>query len=538
MIKSLLTKITAGALCATAGIAGLTGCGQKAGDNTEEKGRNSVTAFVGTTIFSSSLDPIKGAMAYGYPFINNALLTVNTKSEYVGDLATDWKISDDALTYTFNLKKGVKFSDGSDFNADDVVFTYETVQKNQAKNSKVDLSKLESVKKKDDYTVEFKLKQPYSTFVDLTAMQQIVPSDAYDSEKFDTKPIGTGAYKVADYVPNQQIILEANKNSHVGTPKINKVTLVYMDQDAAMAAAKSGKLDVVMVAANYTKENVPGMKISNQETMDVRNISLPVIKPQTIKNSKGEEFNVGNNVTSDKAVRKALSIGINRKQIIDQAFLGVGVPAIHFTNNLIWASTDTYKDNQVEEAKKILDEAGWKLASDGIREKDGNKCEFDVYAPGKDEERYNLATAMAANAKDLGIKVNVKTASWDEVGKYSSAAGVVWGWGQFNPNAIDNLFNSKKFIEEAYANVVGYNNPEVDKIIEAAYNSRTQKEAIENWKKAQSLADADYPYLYLVNIRHCYFVNEKLDVSEKTQIPHPHGHGSPIICNIKDWTWK
>ena len=122
MIKSLLTKITAGALCATAGLAGLTGCGQKAGDNTEEKGRNSVTAFVGTTIFSSSLDPIKGAMAYGYPFINNALLTVNTKSEYVGDLATDWKISDDALTYTFNLKKGVKFSDGSDFNADDVVF--------------------------------------------------------------------------------------------------------------------------------------------------------------------------------------------------------------------------------------------------------------------------------------------------------------------------------------------------------------------------------------------------------------------------------
>lgn len=503
------------------------------------KEANEVTAYVGTSIFDSSLDPVKGAMSYGYPFINNALLKVNPNSAYVGDLATKWEISEDALTYTFNLKEGVKFSDGSDFTAEDVVFTYNMVHENQGNNENVDLSYLDSIKALDEYTVEMKLTKPYSPFFDTVASLQIVPSDAYDSTLFDTMPIGTGAYKVVQYDTNQQMILEVNENYFGQKPEIEKLTFVYMDSAAAFAAAQSGQLDIVMVGAGYAKEEIPGMKLEAFETMDVRNISLPLAPKHTVSDAKGNPVVVGNNVTCDKAVRQALSIGIDREKIIQNAFNGVGAAAIHFTNNLVWASDETYTDGRREEAKEMLETAGWSDEDDdGIREKGGQECTFDVYAAGGDEDRYRLAVALAEDALPLGIKIEVKTTTWDEVTSLELTSGVVWGWGQYSPTVLNSLFNSKLILSGGYDNVVGFNDTEVDTVIEEAITANNQEEAIEAWKEVQRLADAEYPYLYLVNIEHCYFVNDKLDLSMTTQIPHPHGHGSPIVCNIGDWKWK
>lgn len=523
------------------------GCGADQGEETKKTDEvketkqtdDGVRAYVGGTIFESSLDPIKGAMSYGYPFINEALLEVNPDSEYVGDLATDWKVSDDALTYTFNLKENVKFSDGSDFDAEDVVFTYKTVKENQANNENVDLTRLDKVTALDNHTVEFKLSEAYSPFLDTIAMLQIVPSDAYDSELFDTQPIGTGAYKVSQYDANQQIILEANDQSYGDAPEIKKVTLVAMEQEAAFSAAKSGELDIVMVGANYSKEKVDGMTATNFETMDVRNISLPVNPTMTAKDSEGNEVVVGNDVTSDKAVREALSIGINRQEIIDNAFNGVGKPAVNFTDNLVWASIETYEDGRVDEAIKLLEDAGWEDSdNDGIREKGDLKCTFDVYSPGGDQDRYNLAVALAENAKNLGIDIQVKTATWDEVTTLQNTAGIVWGWGQYSPTVLYSLFKSDLFLTGGYDNVVGYKNDVVDQKIDEALAANNQEDAIAAWKEVQKIADADYPELYLVNIEHCFFINDNLDISMDTQIPHPHGHGSPIVCNMKDWKYK
>lgn len=498
-----------------------------------------IVIYIGTTIFSNSLNPVKGGMSYGYPFINDALLQVNSSSEYVGDLATDWTVSDNALVYTYKLKKGVKFSDGSNFTAEDVVFTYNTVKANQAENENVDLTKLSSVKALDDYTVEFTLSEPYSPFLDVTACLGIVPSDSYDSTKFDQYPIGTGAWKVTEYDANQQIIVEPNANYYGSAPEIKKVTIVYMDNEAAFSSAKSGQLDVVMVGPNYAAEKVDNMNADKLKTMDIRMIGLPVLKEQTVKNSKGENVTVGNNVTSDINVRKALAIGIDRQTIINNAYQGVGQPAYSFTSNLKWADTDTYKDNQKDEACAILENAGWKDSDgDGIREKNGVKCEFDVYCATEDPDRFLLATAVAEDAAKLGIKINVKNATWDEILTLQNTACVVWGWGQFSPTVLTSLFDSKMFLSGGYDNVVGYSNPKVDAEIDKAVASTNQKDAITAWKEVQATGNQDYPYLYIVNIEHCYFIKNSLDVSLDTQIAHPHGHGSPIICNMKDWKLK
>lgn len=508
-------------------------------NNPNNINKDGIVMYVGNNIFENSLDPIKGGMSYGYPFINDALLQVNKDSGYEGDLADSYEVSDDALEYTFKLKQGIKFSDGSDFNAEDVVFTYQTVKDNQGENENVDLTKLASVKAEDDYTVKFILSEPYSPFIDTVACLGIVPSDNYDSKKFDKYPIGTGAYKVVQYDANQQIIVEANDKYYGNKPEINKATLVYMDPETAFSTAKSGQLDVVMVGANYSSENIDGMTLEKFETMDVRNISLPTLKTTTIKDAEGKDITVGNDVTSDINVRKALSIGLDRKTIIKNAFNGVGKIAEGFTDNLIWANTETYDDNQVDQANKILDDAGWIIdKKDGIRKKDGIKCEFNVYAPSSDNDRYLLATATAEDAKKLGIRINVKQATWDEILTLQNTAGVVWGWGQYSPTVLKSLFYSDMFQSGAYDNVVGYSNDEVDKQINNAINANNQEDAINSWKNVQEIANKDYPYLYLVNIEHCYFINNSLDISKETQIAHPHGHGSPIVCNMKDWKYK
>lgn len=514
----------------------LVGCGKKEAENKSPE--DGIKIYIGSSIFDDSLDPIKGGMSNGYPFTNNALLRVNNESKYVGDLAKDWKVSDDALTYTFDLNDGVKFSDGSEMNAEDVVFTYNTVKENQAHNENVDLTYLESVKEVDKDTVEFKLKEPYSPFLDTTAQLGIVPSDAYDSKTFDTQPIGTGAYKVSQYDASQQIILEANENYFGTAPEIKKVTIVNMEEDAAFSSAKAGELDVAMVGTNYANEEIPGMKIERLETMDVRNVGLPVRPVSEVKNPKGEMVKVGNNVTSDPAVRKALAIGIDRKKIIENASNGIGQPAVNFTDNLVWASTDDYEDNKVDEAKKLLEEAGWKETESGIREKDGQKCTFDLYASAGETDRYNLCVALAESAKELGIDIQVKTATWDEILTLQNTSAILWGWGQYSPTVLSSLYNSELFLSGGYDNVVGYNNPEVDAKIKEAISANSQEDAIAAWKEVQGLADKDHSNLFLVNIEHCYFVSDRLDISTDTQIPHPHGHGTPIVCNIADWKLK
>lgn len=528
--RLLVKRIAAAALICTL-IAGIfTGCGS----SDEKKG---ISVYIGGTIFESSLDPVKGAMSYGYSFTNDCLLEVAPDSSYTGCLAeNDWKISNDGLTYTFNLKKGIKFHDGSDFTAEDVVFTYNQVKENPGVNENIDLTNLEAVQADGDYTVIFKLKKPYSSFIDQTACLGIVPSDSYDSETFDTMPIGTGPWKVVQYDTAQKIIVEANTDYFNGAASIPQVNILNMEQDTAIANAKSGQLDVIMVDPNYIDEKIDGMHIESLETMDVRQISLPTKPESEYTTEDGKTMTIGNDVTSDKAVRKALAIGIDRRKIIDDALNGVGTPATGFTNNLEWADPISYEDNQKEEAKAELEKAGWTPGDDGIYEKDGLRCEFSVYAPTGDTARFQLAEALAAEAKTIGIQINTDQKSWDELTQLAPVSGIVWGWGQFDPIVLKNLFYSKGFTGNGYDNTVDYTNPKADELIEQAIAATDRDEVISLWKDVQEETGYDYAYLYIVNIQHTYFVKDNLDISVDTQIPHPHGHGAPIINNMNDWT--
>ncbi|MDR1796498.1 MAG: ABC transporter substrate-binding protein [Clostridiales Family XIII bacterium] len=533
------------ALCASM-LAACTGGGPAAGSSAPPaEGGSSAAAeggteggiviYVGTVLFDQSLDPVKGAMSWGYSCISSALLKVAPDSTYVGDMAESWEPSADALTYTYTLKEGLKFSDGSDLTAEDVVFTYETIRDNQAENGQVDLTRLASAEAVDDRTVRFSLSEPYSPFVDTTARIGIVPSDAYDADAFTEHPIGSGPWKVLQYDANQQIILAPNEYYYEGAPSIPQVTVVNLDENSALAAAKSGQLDVVMVDPNYVDEPVDGMHIQRLETMDIRMFGWPVQPEGEVMGQEGYEITFGNAVTSDLAVRKALAIGLDRQAIVDNAFNGVGKPAVSFTDNLVWAAPGDPADNRKEEAKALLEEAGWvDTDGDGIREKDGVDCAFNVYAA--ENARYLLAVAVAQDALELGVQINAISGTWDDVDRFYRTSAVVYGYGQYDPVVLKDLLYSDYYLTDAFSDAVGYDNPQVDALIDKAVSEPTQEGAVADWKQVQEVANADYPYLYLVNMEHCYFIKDGLDISLDTQIPHPHGHGVPIINNMKDWT--
>lgn len=536
--RKTVRKIAAVIALLCLGAVVLTGCGGSSSGSGSGTDGDGISIYVGETIFDSSLDPVKGAFSYGYPVINNALTKVTPESTYAGDLALDWEVSSDALTYTFHLREGVTFHDGSDFTAEDVVFTYNTVKENQGGNDSVDLSRMASVEATDDHTVVFTLTEPYSSFLDQTACLGIIPSDGYDSRTFDTMPIGTGPWKVIQYDTAQKMILGANEDYYGGAPSIEQVTILDMEEDAAIASARSGELDLAMVSPNYVNEEIDGMHIENLETMDVRQISLPVTPQESYRTESGDTVTVGNDVTSDRAVREALSIGIDRQTIIDNALNGIGKPAEGFTDNLEWGNTASYEDNRKDEARALLEAAGWEEGKDDIYEKDGLRCEFTVYAPSGDTARYQLAQAVAEEAEKIGIKIDVDQATWDELDTEAFTSGVVWGWGQYDPVVLRNLFYSGAFTGTGTANTVRYSNAEADRLIEAALDANSREASVEAWKQVQSVTANDYAYLYIVNIEHSYFVSDDLDISVDTQIPHPHGHGAPVINNMNQWTLK
>ncbi len=538
MKRKTVRKIAAVIALLCLGAVVLTGCGGSSSGSGSGTDGEGISIYVGETIFDSSLDPVKGAFSYGYPVINNALTKVTPESTYAGDLALDWEVSSDALTYTFHLREGVTFHDGSDFTAEDVVFTYNTVKENQGGNDSVDLSRMASVEATDDHTVVFTLTEPYSSFLDQTACLGIVPSDGYDSRTFDTMPIGTGPWKVIQYDTAQKMILGANEDYYGGAPSIEQVTILDMEEDAAIASARSGELDLAMVSPNYVNEEIDGMHIENLETMDVRQISLPVTPQESYRTESGDTVTVGNDVTSDRAVREALSIGIDRQTIIDNALNGIGKPAEGFTDNLEWGNTASYEDNRKDEARALLEAAGWEEGKDDIYEKDGLRCEFTVYAPSGDTARYQLAQAVAEEAEKIGIKIDVDQATWDELDTEAFTSGVVWGWGQYDPVVLRNLFYFGAFTGTGTANTVRYSNAEADRLIEAALDANSREASVEAWKQVQSVTANDYAYLYIVNIEHSYFVSDDLDISVDTQIPHPHGHGAPVINNMNQWTLK
>lgn len=480
-------------------------------------------------------DPTTGWGQYGSPLFQSTLLTRDKDFQIQNDLATDYEVSQDGLNWVVKIRDDVKFSDGQPLTAEDVVFTYE---KAKTSGSVLDLNNVSRIEGIDKQTIKFTLKQPEITFIYLLTTIGIVPKHAYN-EMYRENPIGSGPYSLVQWDKGQQLIVEENQYYYGEKPDFKQLTFLFLSEDAAFAAAKAGEVDVVSVPPTFAKEKVTGMKVVDLESVDNRGVVLPYVKAG---NTTNEGIPVGNDVTSDKAIRKAINIGVNREELVSGVLEGFGTPAYSVVDQLPWWNPETkIKDGDIEQAKVILDEAGWEENSQGIREKDGLQASFTLLYPAGDQTRQSLSIAFAEMMKPLGINVKAEGKSWNDLGLLMYSNPVMMGWGSHDPLEMYNIYSSETMGEDFY-NTNYYSNEIVDQYMEKAMKASSQEEANDYWKKAQwdgetgFSAVGDAPWAWLVNLKHVYFIRENLVIGD--QKIQPHGHGWPITDFITKWHWE
>ncbi len=480
-------------------------------------------------------DPCTGWGRYGNPLIQSTLIDTDQNMNIICDLATDYSVSANGLVWTFQIRDDAFFTDGSKVSAEDVVFTFLT-----AKNSGsiVDLTALTDCIAKDETTVEFHLKEPQSAFLYTVAATGIVPQHAY-SKTYGDNPIGSGPFQLTQWDKGQQIILEANENYYGQIPYFKKVVILFLSEDAALAAAQTGQLDMAITATHLANQKIKGMHLLSLPTIDNRGLTLPYTKSGQL-NEKG--YPVGNDVTSDLAIRRALSYGIDRAALVEQALLGYGRPAYTECDNMPWWNEESTVPYRLEQAKQILEEAGWLLNEQtGIREKDGLKAQFNLLYSAGDSTRQALCLAVSEQAKELGIQITTEGVSWDEIDRRMYAEPVMMGWGAQNPMETYLLYH-KDNMGKDYYNPENYHNATVDQYMEQAMQAKTLEDSYLYWQKAQwdgqtGLAtQGDCPWVWLVNVDHLYYVRDGLNIGQ--QKIHPHGHAWPVVANLKEWTWE
>ncbi len=218
------------------------------------------------------------------PLIQSTLTVTDAGLNIGYDLATGYSVSDDGLTWTVTIRDDVSFTDGEPLTAEDVAFTYNTVKEASSVN---DFTMLDYAEAVDDTTVLFHMTTPFSIWPYTMAIVGIVPEHAYDSATYGANPIGSGRYLLKQWDRGQQVILEANPDYYGEAPKMKRVTILFMEEDAAFLAAQAGQVDVAYTSATYSDQAVDGYTLASYRTVDNRGFNLPAVPAGTDANGRG-----------------------------------------------------------------------------------------------------------------------------------------------------------------------------------------------------------------------------------------------------------
>lgn len=512
-------------------VCSLTACGTQ----TASHNKNSVIVAIGTE--PETLDPTQGWGHGNYPIIQSTLVKYTSDLTFTNDLATHYELSDDGLTWTFTIRDDATFTDGTKVTAEDVAFTLETAKSSQGS---VDLTYMDRAVALDAHTVVITLSKPTSIFLNTLASVGIVPKHAYNQD-YGRHPIGSGPYKLVEWKPQEQIVLAANEDYYGQVPAIKNVTIVFMSEDAALAAVQAGKVDVAYSSAALATTDVNGYHIEAIPSADNRGFTLPIL-PNEGKSAQ-DNAPIGNNVTCHREIRQAIAYAIDRQQIVDAVLNGFGRPAYSENDSMPWNNPAVKLDTDLAIAEQLLADNGWAdTDGDGIVEKDGIKAEFNCLYPSNDPLRQAIAMAAAEQVAQIGIKITVEGSSWDKITKRMFSEAVMMGWGSSSPNETYYLYRSEGALLDDFYNPEGYMSPVTDGYLHAALESLTAEEANANWQRAQwdgttgTAMQGVCPWVWIVNLDHVTFVRDGLTLGK--QPLHGHGHGMPLLQNLNEWTWE
>lgn len=469
------------------------------------------------------------------PLIQSTLFTTDAELNFVNDLATSYECAPDGLTWTFHIRDDVRFTDGHALTAEDVAFTILGIRDNEA--AEADLSMVVDAVAADPTTCVVTLAKPFNAFLYTLAVVGIVPAHAYGPD-YGANPIGSGRYVLEQWDRGQQVILRANPDYYGAPPLMERVVVLFAEEDASLALARSGEVDVSYTAATLAAAvEVPGYELFVCASVDSRGISLPCVASGGTKKDGVATYATGNAVTSSLALRRAVNHGVDRTRMIEGVLSGYGTEAYSVSDGMPWSSPSMRVDFDQARARRLLEDDGWALGADGIYAKDGQRAVFELLYSASDSVRQALASEFANQMREVGIEVTPKGGSWDDIYAREYETPVLWGWGANSPLEVYTLHYGS-----SAGNYAVYENAGVDAHLDAALAAQTVEESYPEWQAAawdgqEGFApEGGAPWVWLVNVDHLYFKRDGLDVAR--QKPHPHGHGWSLVNNVDQWSWR
>lgn len=372
----------------------------------------------------------------------DGLLTTDpTTGQPAPKLAKSYSISPDGKTYTINLRRGVKWSDGKPITADDVVFTWRDIifaglGDTSTRDSLVIDEKLPTVRKIDNYTVEFTTPEPYAPFIrmlstSIAPKHYFLPAVKGGAETFDrflgttTAPkdiVVSGAFKLKEYVPAQRVVFERNPNYY----EINKdkQKLPYLDRFIYLIVGDLNNEVLKFEAKELDVISLQGSKVARYKSLEAHSdFKLYNLGPATgtmylsmnLNNRKGKNNKYYVNPIKQKwfqdlNFRQAVDYAIDRKNMVFNIANGIGEPLFtpESLNSIYLNKNIKPYDKNLEKSRELLKKSGFYTKKGKLYDKDGNRVEFDLYTNAGNTEREAIGVMVKQDLEDLGMKVNFK----------------------------------------------------------------------------------------------------------------------------------
>lgn len=474
----------------------------------------------------ATLNPITATDAYEGTVNNGKIYETliernNETLELEPLLAESWEISEDKLKYTFKIKEGIKWHDGTPFTSEDIVFSYKTIM-----NPKVDSPQLRSyfqeikdVKAIDDLTVEFTYARPYFLALEFCGGMPIVPKHIFDEGDFNTNPagrapIGTGPYKFVKWATGRDIVVEKNQDYWGEKPKLNKIVFkIITDNTVAFQVLKRGDLDVSGLTPIQWERQTSSP--SFQESFDKLSYFTPNYS-YIGWNSKRPFF-------ADKKVRTAMTHLVNREIILDKILYGLGAIVTNpfYINSPEYDKSIKPLEYNPELAEQLLEEAGWiDHDGDGIRDKDGVKFAFEFLIPGGSETGEKIATILKEELDNTGIQMDIRKTEWAVfttrlTERNFDAVTLAWSMGvESDPYQIWSSTQA-----DSGSNFIGFKNEQADKLIEEARTEFDREKRKALYRQFSEIIHEEQPYTFLFCRKSTIAVNKRFE----NVVVHPLG---------------
>jgi len=432
--------------------------------------------------------------------IFNGLVKYDTDLSITGDLAESWDISRDGLIITFHLRKGVKWTDGADFAADDVLFGYRTIIDEKTPSAyKEDFLQVKKAEVLDRFTFRVTYDKPFAPALTSWGSLVILPRhllEGKDITKSDMTrdPIGLGPYKLSKWVSGQELLLESNKDYFAGRPYLDHYIYKVIPDPATMfLELKTGGIDMMgLTPIQYTKQTDTAFFRKNY-----RKYRFPAFQYTHLA------FNQKHPWFSDKRVRQAIAFGIDKKEIVDVVLFGLGSPATGPYVPNTWPYNPDVKKYEYnpELARQLLREAGWQdTDGDGIVDKDGKPFHFTILTNAGNALRKNTATIIQWRLEKIGIKVDIRTVEWSTfinqfIDKKRFEA-VLLGWSiGLDADQYDIWHSSKT--KEKELNFISFSNSEVDELLEKGRRTFDLEKRKKAYFRIQEILADEVPYIFL-----------------------------------------